>query len=127
MAKILVVDDDMFIRDVYAEVLQAEKYDVAVAVDGEQALKMIEDGGFDLVLLDVMLPKMDGITVLAQVKQNPKVANVPIIMLTNFGQSDLVDKATKMGATEYLLKYAFTPGEVVEKVKKILEPNQSIA
>lgn len=120
--KILLVDDDMYIRDLYAEVLKDEGYDVLIASDGEEAISMASANTPDLILLDIMLPKIDGIQVLSKLKANVKLKIVPVIMLTNFGQEDLVKQAVTIGSTEYLLKYNITPGEIIKKVRLILHP-----
>ena len=122
MSKILLVDDDRDILSVYEEVLKDEGYEVVSAVNGEEGLEKITSTPFDLVLLDIMLPKIDGMTLLEQLKNSPTNAASPVIMLTNFGQDDLIKKALNMGANDYLLKYNMTPGEIVEKVKKLLSP-----
>lgn len=120
--KILLVDDDVYIRDLYTEVLRDEQYDVSIAADGEEALNMISQGPFDLILLDVMMPKVDGIQVLTKIKSDDKTKNTPVLMLTNFGQEDLVKQAVTIGSADYLLKYNLTPGEMTAKVKNILAP-----
>lgn len=122
--KILLVDDDVYIRDLYAEVLKDEQYDVFIAADGEEALSMIGQNPFDLILLDVMMPKVDGIQVLTKVKSDEKTKSTPVIMLTNFGQEDLIKQAVTAGSTDYLLKYNITPGEMTNKVKLILNPEK---
>lgn len=122
--KILLVDDDVYIRDLYAEVLKDEQYDVFIAADGEEALSMIDQNPFDLILLDVMMPKVDGIQVLTKVKSDEKTKSTPVIMLTNFGQEDLIKQAVTAGSTDYLLKYNITPGEMTNKVKLILNPEK---
>ncbi len=122
--KILLVDDDVYIRDLYAEVLKDENYDITIAADGEEALSLVEDDSFDLILLDIMLPKLDGIQVLAKIKEDPARKSIPVIMLTNFGQEDLVKQAVTLGCSEYLLKYNLTPGEIITKVAQILNPKE---
>lgn len=120
--KILLVDDDVYIRDLYTEVLKDENYEVMIAANGEEALIMVAKDQFDLILLDVMMPKMDGIQVLSKVKKEPNYKEVPILMLTNFGQEDLVKQAVTIGSADYLLKYNLTPGELITKVKQVLSP-----
>lgn len=119
--KILIVDDDLYIRDLYAEVLKDENFDVGIAENGEEAIRMLSNDHYDLILLDVMLPKVDGIQVLSQIKDNPETKNTAVIMLTNFGQDDLVKKAVTLGSADYLLKYNITPGEIVTKIKQIID------
>lgn len=122
--KILLVDDDMYIRDLYAEVLKDEGYDVLIASDGEEAISVASANTPDLILLDIMLPKIDGIQVLSKLKADAKLKTVPVIMLTNFGQEDLVKQAVNIGSAEYLLKYNITPGEIIKKVGLILNPTE---
>ena len=118
------MDDDVYIRDLYTEVLKDEEYDVFIAADGEEALSMVMQDQFDLILLDVMMPKIDGIAVLTKIKTDEKTKDTPVIMLTNFGQEDLVKQAVTVGSADYLLKYNITPGEMTAKVKQILYPQK---
>lgn len=122
--KILLVDDDLYIRDLYAEVLKDENYDVLIASDGEEALAVAKAATPDLILLDIMLPKLDGIQVLSKIKEDPDLKTVPVVMLTNFGQEDLVKQAVNIGSTEYLLKYNITPGEIIKKVAEIFSHDE---
>jgi len=120
--KILIVEDDAFLADIYKTKLESEGFKVTVAGDGEKGLKMIQTKNPDLVLLDILLPKLDGFAILEIVKApNSEVKNIPIILLTNLGQNDEVQKGIKSGAADYLIKAHFKPAEVVEKIRKILE------
>lgn len=120
--KILVVDDDLNIRDVYAEVLKDAGYDIILAADGEQALSALKSHVFDLVLLDVIMPKFNGLEVLGQIRQDQKLKDVPVVMLTNFGQEEIAKKAMDLGAVDFIIKYNTTPGEAAQKINKILSP-----
>lgn len=122
MAKVLVVDDDKYILDLYHEILEGEGFEVHTAINGEEALDTLHKISYDLVLLDVMMPKVDGMSVLTSMKQNPKLKNVPVVMLTNFGQENVARQAYDLGAADFLIKYKITPGEMTEKVKKMLTP-----
>src|SRR3989338_8508403 len=116
--KILIVEDDKFLREFYQELLQEEGYIVDVAADGEIALKKITEGGFNLVLLDIMLPKMDGINILKTLKTSgPKVSNGPIVCLTNLGQDTVIKQCFELGAEGYLIKSALNPDEVLTEIK----------
>ena len=122
MAKILVVEDGIFLRDLYKQILEAEKYSVDVAVDGVQALNMLLKGGYSLVLLDIKLPKMDGLTVLEKLhEQAPQQANGPVFILTCDDAETSRLQGMKLGATKYLIKSNITPGQLVQEVKKTLE------
>jgi DNA-binding response OmpR family regulator len=119
--KILVVEDDQFLREFYEELLAAEGYQIDTASDGENGLQKLELGGFDLVLLDIMLPKKDGLQILGDLKsQPPKSGNGAIVILTNLGNDAIINKAFELGATGYLIKSAMNPDEVLKEVKSYL-------
>ena len=121
MAKILVVEDDTYIRDLYEEILKGEGYDVSVAIDGEDGVVKAREGGYDLVLLDVMMPKLNGLQVLQKLKeQAPQNPNKKIVLLTNLAQDPVVKEAMQTGASDFLLKADLNPGQLVEKVKGYL-------
>jgi DNA-binding response OmpR family regulator len=120
MAKILIVEDDKFLRELIAKKLKNEGFDVVEAVDGKEGLKKIKEERPDLVLLDLILPGIDGFEVLARVKEDPNLAQIPVIILSNLGQREEVERGLKLGARDYLIKAHFTPGEIVEKIKNIL-------
>ncbi len=119
--KILIVEDDKFLRDLITRKLQREGFNVVEAVDGEHGLKKIKEEKPDLILLDLILPGIDGFTVLAETKKDPGLALIPVIILSNLGQRDDIEKGLKLGAVDYLIKAHFTPGEIIEKVKKVLK------
>ena len=120
MARILLVDDDNALRELYAVASSTKHYTGIVAPDGEQGLAKAKAEKPDLILLDIMMPKLDGVAALSQIKQDPDIKNIPVVMLTNFGQENLVQQAFSSGATDYLLKYKVTPSEMAEKVGQIL-------
>ncbi|UMX47937.1 MAG: response regulator [Candidatus Nealsonbacteria bacterium DGGOD1a] len=119
--KILIVEDDKFLRELIVRKLSNEGYDVVEAVDGEQGVLKIKETKPDLVLLDLILPGIDGFEVLAQKKEDPFAASIPVIVLSNLGQKEDVDKGLSLGATDYLIKAHFTPGEIIEKVRNIIK------
>ena len=119
--KILIIEDDNFLADIYKTKLELEGFKVLLASDGEKGLKIIQTKNPDLVLLDVLLPKLDGFAILETVKkEDSTVKGVPIILLTNLGQKEEVQKGLRLGAADYLIKAHFKPAEVIEKIKKIL-------
>jgi len=118
--KILVVEDDKFLRDLIVQKLLKEGFDVSEAVDGEQGIKKIKEVKPDLILLDLILPGIDGFEVLTEVKKDPVLAEIPVIILSNLGQKDDIERGLKLGAADYLIKAHFTPGEIIEKIKNIL-------
>ncbi len=122
--KILVVEDDEFLRELYDELLKGEGYEVTLAVDGEQGLTHISQGGYDLVLLDIMLPKMDGLEILRNLKNKPPLEkNGPVVLLTNLGQDSIIKEGFSLGASGYLIKSAMNPDQVLSEVKVFLNKN----
>ena len=121
MKKVLVVDDDQYIRDLYQDILKEAQFDVTTAVDGQEALLKAQEGGYDLILLDAMMPKVDGLGVLKGLKENPpKKANGPIVLLTNLAHDAVVTQALQEGAKTYLVKSEMNPEQFLENVKKFL-------
>lgn len=119
--KILIVEDDKFLRGLIVQKLSQEDYDTVEAVDGEQGIKKIKSEKPDLILLDLILPGVDGFEVLSKIKEDPGLSNIPVIILSNLGQRDDVEKGLKLGAVDYLIKAHFTPGEIIEKIKTALK------
>ena len=119
--KILIIEDDKFLRELIGQKLLKEGYDIVEAVDGEKGIKTIKDEKPDLVLLDLILPGMDGFEVLTKIKEDAGIAQIPVIILSNLGQKDDIEKGLKMGAVDYLIKAHFTPGEIIDKIKVVLK------
>lgn len=118
--KILLVEDDSFLASVYATKFELEGFSVFHSPDGEAGLAEAEKIVPDIILLDILMPKMDGFEMLHRLKMDPKLIHIPVIMLTNLGQKEDVERCLKEGAVDYLIKAHFVPGEAVKKVKKIL-------
>ena len=122
MAKtILIIEDDKFLRELIVRKLSKEDFEVSEAVDGEEGIKKIIEEKPDLILLDLILPGIDGFEVLARMKKESALSPIPVIILSNLGQKDDVEKGLKMGAIDYLIKAHFTPGEIIEKIKVALK------
>jgi DNA-binding response OmpR family regulator len=120
--RILIVEDDQFLREFYQELLQGEGFVVDVAPEGETGFNKLHQGGFDLVLLDIMLPKKDGIEILKENKMNaPAAANGPIVVLTNLGQDAIIKTCFDLGAAGYMIKSALNPDQVLTEVKNYLQ------
>ncbi len=118
--RILVVEDDLFLRELYTDILTAEGYKLDAAQDGEEALAKIKVGGYDLVLLDIIMPKMDGLEVMRQVQNSPpQNPNKCVVFLTNLDKDEEIKTALKLG-NGYLIKSQITPGSLVEEVKMYL-------
>lgn len=121
MRKILLVEDDKFLRELISKKLTSEGFEVKEAVDGEDGLRILKEGKPDLILLDLILPGIDGFEVLSKVKEDAVSSLVPVIILSNLGQREDVEKGLKLGAVDYLVKAHFTPNEIIEKVKEALK------
>ncbi|OHA47765.1 MAG: hypothetical protein A2806_01540 [Candidatus Terrybacteria bacterium RIFCSPHIGHO2_01_FULL_48_17] len=117
---VLVVEDDKFLRDLMVQKLKREGFAVDEAMDGEEALKHAKEITPSIILLDLILPGIDGFEVLRQLKAEAKNANVPVIILSNLGQREDIEKGMSLGAADFLIKAHFTPGEIVAKVKSIV-------
>ena len=119
--KILLVEDDTFLLGMYATKFELDGFKVMMAEDGEKAVRLALRELPDVILLDIILPKLNGFEVLKQFKQEPKTAKIPVILLTNLSQKDEIEQGLKVGAEDYLIKAHFMPSEVVEKIKKVLK------
>jgi len=119
--KILVIEDDRFLRELISKKLAKEGYEVSEAIDGEEGIKKIKSEKPDLILLDLILPSIDGFEVLSKMKDDPIVSSIPVIILSNLGQKEDVEKGLKLGAVDYLIKAHFTPGEIIEKIRANLK------
>ncbi len=118
---ILVTDDDPLISRMYQHKLVADGYDVETAADGQEALAKVAAKKPDLILLDVMMPKMNGVETLKALKGDKKTSHIPVIILTNLGDnSDDVEKAKKLGALDYLVKAETSLKQLSERVSKVV-------
>ena len=117
---ILIIEDDRFLSSMYAEKFSLEGFLVRTALDGLSGVKLAASEPPDLILLDILMPQMDGLTVLKRVRANAATARTPIVMLTNLSQPEQVKRAMELGANDYLVKAHFIPSEVVEKVRNLL-------
>ena len=119
--KILIVEDDKFVRELIVQKLTEEKFEVSSAKDGEEGVAKVESEKPDLVLLDLILPGIDGFEVISRIRKNPDIESMPIVILSNLGEKNDVDRGIKLGANDYMIKAHFTPKEIVEKVRGILK------
>src|SRR4030042_3203545 len=122
--KILLIEDDSFLVEMYTTKFELEGFAVVAAEDGKKGLDMIKSENPDIILLDILMPKMDGFVVLDAMKKDKEMADIPVVLLTNLGQKDDVKKGFEKGAVGYLIKAHFMPSEVVDKIKKILKESK---
>lgn len=126
MPKILVAEDDMYLRELYSELLAEEGFEVDSASDGPEAFTKMKSGGWDLVLLDIMLPKLTGLEVLKKLKIDPPLTkNGAVVFLTNLGTEDVIKEGFSLGGTGYLIKSQLTPDQVLTEVKNTLAKIQT--
>ncbi len=118
--KILIIEDDAMIRSMYQTKLEQEGYIVMLADNGGQGLEMALKEKPDLVILDVIMPQMDGFSVLREMRLADSLKKTPIILLTNLGTTEDRKKGEHYGATDYLVKADLTPAQISEKIKEYL-------
>ncbi len=116
--KVLVVEDDKFLQKVLVTKFAAEGFDVRAASDGEEALKQMLPDSPSMVVLDLIIPKLNGFEVLAEMRTNPKMKDIPVVVLSNLGQEEDVNRARQLGAIEFLVKSNLSIQEVVQKIKE---------
>lgn len=126
LGKILLIDDDQDTRNIYQELLTEAGYELDFAVNGKEGLTKILEDGYDLILLDIMMPKMDGLQVLKKLKEDQKIAgnNTPIVVLSALDHENVIQEALKLGAKDYLIKSNFSPDEILKKIEEFLKDNK---
>ena len=118
--KVLLVEDDLMIVEMYKMRFEEEGYAVLVTDKGSEAIEIAEKEKPDIILLDVILPEVDGFTVLQKLKNDIKTKEIPILLLTNLGQESDKEKGLQMGAADYFIKAQHTPVEVIQKIKELI-------
>ena len=116
--KILLVEDEKIMINLLQKKLTQEGYNVRVAVNGEEGLKAMREEKTDIVLLDIIMPKMGGFEVMEEMGNDPELKEIPVVIISNSGQPVELDKAKELGAKDWLIKTEFDPKEVIEKVRK---------
>ena len=119
--KVLIVEDDVMLNKIYQTKLGIVGYKVFAAYDGEEGIKKMEEAVPNIVLLDLMLPKKNGFEVLETVKQNIKLNHVPIVILSNLGQGDDIERGRALGADDFLVKSNVKLEMVLEKIEQVLQ------
>lgn len=127
MTKILVAEDDKLISKSLCDALKTAGLDPTPAYDGEEAVAKAKEIMPDLVLLDIMMPKLDGISVLWELKADPNTAKISVIVLTNIGDVETISKIVEAGAVDYLLKSDQSVDDIIQKVKDVLARSVKLA
>ncbi|MDD5738748.1 MAG: response regulator [Candidatus Pacebacteria bacterium] len=121
MKSILLIEDDPFLIDIYSQKFKKSGFDVRVAENASKAFQFLEEKIPDLILLDVVLPQMDGWSILKKIRANEAWKACQIIIFSNLGQKEEVEKGLELGANKYLIKSQYTPLEVVKEIEKLLK------
>ncbi len=119
--EVLVIEDDKYLCDIYRENLEGIGLKVIIAHNGVEGLKRIKKEKPDLILLDLVLPEKKGLDVLREIKEDKKLKNIPVIILSNLGEEEDIKKGIGLGASDYMVKIKFAPDEVIKKIKSILD------
>lgn len=120
MTRILIVEDDPLMSRMYQKIFSFENYDVVMAADGEEALIKVRESPPTLILLDIMMPKLNGLQVLERLKSDSTTKHIPVIMLTNLAGQQDAEKALSLGAVKYIVKSQYEPKQIADMVKEIL-------
>lgn len=119
--KVLLMEDEVMLSTMYQTKFKREGLDVVTAPDGEEGLAKAKAQIFDIVLVDIIMPKLDGFAVLKALRATAEYKTTPIVMLSNLGQEEDIKKGQALGATDYMVKASFTPTQVLEKIRSILK------
>lgn len=118
--KLLIVEDEPFLLDMYKMKFKQGGFEVISATDGEEAIKISRREKPDIILLDIMMPKIDGFEVLENLKKNSLTKSIPVLIFSNFSQKEQKEKGIALGAADYFVKTNYTPAQVLEKVESVL-------
>ena len=120
--QVLLVEDDSALAQMYRIKLERDGYTVRVAGDGEEAQRLVEEQLPDLIFLDIRLPKMDGLVFLEELRKAERTRNIPVVIVSNYSEQELVSRGLQLGALEYLIKSQTTPGQLSEGVPEWSRP-----
>lgn len=126
MNKILVAEDDKYLANAYRVKLAREGYEVRIVFNGQEVIKVLEEFVPDIIILDLIMPVMDGYSVLEYLKKTPILKDIPVIIASNLGQSEDIVKATKLGAADYIVKTDLSMKKVSEKIQAVLQNKQEL-
>ncbi|MBU1163963.1 response regulator [Patescibacteria group bacterium] len=119
--KILIVEDEAFLLDLYQAKLVKEGFEVVTCINGEEGIACVIDHSPDLILLDILMPKVDGFGLLEEIKKLPGTKKIPVIIFSNLSQKEQIDKGLKLGAASYIVKTSVTPAQLAQKLKDFLK------
>jgi two-component system, OmpR family, response regulator ResD len=119
--RVLLVEDEDYIRDLYKRQLDLDGLPTDAFGTGREGLEAVKKFQYSLVLLDIMLPDLNGLQILKEIKSNPQTKALPVVLLTNLGQDTVIKEGFELGAEGYLIKSSYTPNQIVQEVKKIID------
>ncbi len=119
--QLLLIEDDTLIRELYSRQMAAEGLSTDAFDNGIDGIEAARNKHYDLILLDIMMPKMNGLEVLKILKSDDRTKNMPVLFLTNLGQDSVLQEGTKLGTIGSLIKASYTPAQIIAEIKKILE------
>ncbi len=122
MPKILIIEDEKLLGEMYRDKFIQDRFEVVLVDSAEEGLKIVPKEKPDLILLDILLPRENGINFLKQLKKNPEIASIPVVVFSNFDDPKTKKEAFQLGVKEYLIKTNFTPQQIIEKIKNYLKP-----
>lgn len=117
---ILIIEDDKFFQTLVSKKLVNEGFDVVAASESKEALKILEENKPSLIILDLILPLLSGFEILSIIKKDEKMKDIPVLILSNLGQKEEIERVIALGAVDFMVKVNFTPDEIVRKVKSII-------
>jgi CheY-like chemotaxis protein len=120
MPKILIAEDDKFLANAYRVKLTKSNFEVKIAMDGVEAMTVLQSFTPDLILLDLVMPKKDGFTVLSELKASPQFKNIPVLVASNLGQKEDLDKAMALGAKGFVVKADMSLEDLIKKINSII-------
>src|SRR5688572_3371930 len=123
--KVLVAEDDSFLSDAYRAKLEKSGFEVSMAGDGEEAMKLLDTLVPDVILLDLVMPKKDGFTTLAEIRSRAPLKDVPIIVASNIGQKGEMERARQLGANDYIIKSDLSMDDLVGRIQKVIDENKA--
>ena len=123
--KLLIIEDDDLIRDLYKRQLELADFEIDAYSNGKDGIAAAQKHPYSMILLDVMLPEMNGIEILQKLKQDPATKAMPVLFLSNLGQDAVINEGIALGAIGYLVKVSLTPNQLVEEIKKRLAAEES--
>jgi len=124
MQKILIIEDEKILSEMYTEKFQQAGFSVVSAPEAEEGLEIAKKEKPDLIILDILLPKGDGISFLQRMREEPGLSFVPVVVFSNFDDPSTKKAAFRLGVKDYLIKTNYTPREIIEKIKGILDSYQ---